>query len=89
MQRRICERDDRAQAVVAACELDHHQDVLVGHAFFLRRVDRARECVRHSRIAGCKTRSTGAEDQAGFEKVAALELVDADLPLHLACTYLS
>jgi len=89
VQRRIRERNQGAQPIVAARELDHDQDVLVSHSFFLGRVDGAGECVGHGCVSRRKPGSTGAEDQAGFEEVSALELIDADFSGHVSCTYLS
>ena len=86
VQRRIRERHQRAQAVVAAGELDHDQDVVIAHAFFLGRVDGAGERVRHGRVAGGEARGAGAEHKSRLQEVAALELVDADFSLHLLPT---
>ena len=89
VQRGICERNDGAKAVVAAGELDHDQDVVVGHAFLLGRVDGAGKSIRDRRISRGETRRAGAEHEACLEEVAALELVDADFSFHSSRTYLS
>src|SRR5712691_13388510 len=89
MQRRVGQRHQRAQAVVAAGELDHDQDVVVAGAFLLRRIHGARERIRYGGVPGGEARRAGAEDQAGFQEVTALELVDAYIFLHRSRTYLS
>src|SRR5207247_5731342 len=89
VQLRVRHGDHGPQAVVAARELDHDQDAVVARAVGLGRVDRPGEGVRHGRVAGGKARGAGAEDQAGPQEVAALELVDPDRFCHRSCTYLS
>ena len=89
VQRRVRQRHQGAQSVVAAGELDHDQDVVVADPFLLGRVDRTSERVRHGRVAGGQAGCPGAEDQARLQEVAALELVDADFFLHRSRTYLS
>ena len=89
MQRRVGQRHERAQPVVAAGELDHHEHVVVGDALLLGRVDGARERVGHRGVTGRQARGPRTEDEPGAQEVAALELVDADLVLHVTCTYLS
>src|SRR4029077_8801008 len=90
VQRRIAQRDQRAQAVVATRELDHDQDVVVRHPVLLRGVDGSRKSVWNRRVSRGEAGGAGAEHEARAQKVAALELVDADLiAVHLRCTYLS
>ena len=83
MQRRVGERNERSQPVVAAGELDHHEHLVVGDAFLLGRVDRARERVGHGGVTGREASGAGAEDESRAQEVAPLELVDADLVLHV------
>src|SRR5205823_12712700 len=72
--RLIGDRDHRLEAVVAAGELDHHEDLVVRDLLRLRRVHRACEHIRHRGVSGREARRARSEDEAGAEEVAAREL---------------
>ena len=88
VQQRIGQRHQRAQAVVAARELDHHEHVVVGDPLLLGGVDGTRERVGDRRVARGEAGRAGAEHKSRAKEVAALQLVDADFIAHLF-TYLS
>jgi len=76
---RIADRDQRLQAIIAAAELDHHEDLVVRDSRALRAVQGLREHVRHGRVAGGQTAGAGPEDEPLLKEVPARDLVDADV----------
>ena len=87
MELRVLQRHHRAEAVVAAGQLDHDQNLVVGDPFLLGRVDGAGEGVRHGGVTRGQAGGAGAEDEARLEEVTPLELVDAVLFSH-RCSHL-
>ena len=72
----VMQRDDRLQAVVAAGELDHHEDLVVHDTASLRRVHRSREHVGDRGVAGGESRGARAEHQPRAEEVPATDLAE-------------
>ena len=82
MQLGVLERDHGPEAVVATGQLHHDQDLVVGDAFLLGRVDRPREGVGDRGVPRRQAGRAGAEDESRLQEVAPLELVDAVLFSH-------